>query len=336
MQAKKQLYNRREFVKTIALGGTAFLYGCSKQTTAPSNDEPPPPPPEPQPPTRIALYKTQNRTEGVKKVLELLDVDPMQGKKVLLKPNFNTSDPAPASTHNDTLSQLVKEIWDRGASQITLAERSYQSFQDVISQKGVDELALKLGFDIVPLENQPMTRFTRAGIHWSNGFDFPDILRDAEYIVSTCCLKTHQYGGVFTMSLKLSVGCLPSKHMNELHQSSYMRKCIAEINLAYKPNLIVMDGIKAFISGGPSSGTERLGEVMVAGTDRIAVDAVGVAILKHLGSTQVPGKIFEQEQIKRAVELKLGIQEPDQIEFVTPDEASKQYTDTLKSILENG
>ena len=44
-------------------------------------------------------------------------------------------------------------------------------------------------------------------------------------------------------------------------------------------------------------------------------------------------KIFQQEQIARAVELGIGIQNPDQIGIVTEDAVSKKYSDTLRSIL---
>ena len=75
---------------------------------------------------------------------------------------------------------------------------------------------------------------------------------DSECIVSTCCLKTHGFGGVFTMSLKLSVGITHKRNMTELHSSFLsMRKMIAEINQAYKPSLILLDGIEAFADGGP-------------------------------------------------------------------------------------
>jgi len=138
------------------------------------------------------------------------------------------------------------------------------------------------------------------------------------------------------MSLKLAVGILPSFHMQELHSSDYINSLIAEINLAFKPDLIVMDGIKTFIAGGPSSGTVRDGNVMVAGTDRVAVDVVGTAILKNLGSTRVGSKIFDIEQIRRARELKLGIQNSDQIEFVTGDQNSREYAERLSEIIAYG
>ncbi len=59
---------------------------------------------------------------------------------------------------------------------------------------------------------------------------------------------------------------------------------IAEINLGYRPQLIVLDGVEAFVDGGPSTGKKVEADVFVGGTDRVAVDAVGVAILKDLGS----------------------------------------------------
>ena len=259
----------------------------------------------------------------------------MAGKHVVLKPNFNTADPPPASTHNDTLRQLVLEIQNRQASAITLAERSYQTFQDVLQIKGIGSIANELGFTIKHLENDEYSVFNRSGLHWQNGFRLPLTIADAEYLVSTCCLKTH-HTGVITMSLKLSVGILPFLHMQELHGSSEINSMIAEINLAYKPDLIVMDGVKTFISGGPSQGTMREGNVILAGTDRVAIDAVGTAILKDLGSTRVSGRIFKLEQIERAIELGLGIKQPDQIEFITGDTASRDYAEKLTAILANG
>ena len=113
---------------------------------------------------------------------------------------------------------------------------------------------------------------------------------------------------------------------------------IAEINLGYKPQLIVLDGVEAFVDGGPSQGTKKTANVFIAGKDRIAIDAVGIAVLKELGSNEaiMERKIFEQEQIARAVELGLGISGPEQIEFITPDKASREYSEKLRSILLQG
>lgn len=332
MKIFKEELKRREFIKRLTAGGFAMIYGCSKKSVNPDSNFGSVPPSQN---SKVALVKTDNRIDGVKKVMELLDFPTMENHHVVVKPNFNTADPPPASTHNDTLAQLMTEIKNRGASDITLAERSFHNFESVISTKGIDKMAANLGFGIKFLGDDDYTVFKQNTAHWADGFRLPKTISNAQYIVSTCCLKTH-HTGVITLSLKLSVGILPSLHMQELHGSADINKMIAEINLAYKPKLIIMDGITTFIDGGPSKGTEKRGDVMLAGTDRIAVDAVGTAILKDLESPRIIGDIFEQKQIKHAVNLNIGIKGPDQIEFVTGDEISRKYSEKLKTILDLG
>jgi uncharacterized protein (DUF362 family) len=292
--------------------------------------------------TTIALVKTADRKQGVETALKLLKVPSLKGKRVLIKPNFNTADPAPGSTHNDTLGAIIGELKKRDAGSITVGERSGPpETKKVMEDKGIPELAKSLGFGIVNFEelaDADWVPFDPPGNHWEGGFFIPKPVVESGFIVSTCCLKTHAYGGVFTMSLKLAVGLTPKRLMRQLHRSPDQRKMIAEINQGYKPGLIVLDGVEAFVDGGPSKGRQVSAGVFIAGTDRIAVDAVGLAVLKDLGSNEtiMNTKIFEQEQIQRAVELGLGVSGPDKIKFATPDAASRDYADTLKAILARG
>jgi len=123
--------------------------------------------------------------------------------------------------------------------------------------------------------------------------------------------------------------------MQELHSSSHQRRMIAEINTAYSPALIVLDGVEAFISGGPDEGERASPEVILAGRDRIALDAVGIALLRYFGcKTEVSrGKIFQQEQIARAVDLGLGVDSPEKIQFLTGESDSAAYSEQIKEIL---
>ena len=144
------------------------------------------------------------------------------------------------------------------------------------------------------------------------------------------------------MSLKNSVGMVAKQgpnnghdYMRELHGSNFQRAMIAEINAAYQPALIVMDGVEAFISGGPAKGRKASSQVVLAGTDRVAMDAVGVALLRYHGNTTnvSKGAIFDQDQIARAVELGLGVDGPEQIELLTDDEPSQTYAHEIREIL---
>jgi uncharacterized protein (DUF362 family) len=140
------------------------------------------------------------------------------------------------------------------------------------------------------------------------------------------------------MSLKLSVGLTPKSIRRGMHRSPHMRRMIAELNQGYAPRLVVMDGIEAFTDGGPSSGTLAQPNVMIAGTDRVAVDAVGLAVLKQVGSNDaiMGTPIFRQEQMARAVEVGLGVSGPDGIALVSDDDAGRAYAATLEGILAEG
>lgn len=290
--------------------------------------------------SRVAVVRTADRRRGVAEALRLLDLRAVRDRRVVLKPNFNSADEAPGSTHNDTLAQLVTELHERGARSITVGESSGPpQTRTVMEQKGTFDLARDLRFDVVDFEQLPEQDWVpMASAHWPEGFHVPRMVAQSEYTVATCCLKTHGFGGVFTMSLKLAVGITPKPIRRGMHRSRDMRRMIAELNTAYTPQLVVLDGVTAFTDGGPSQGELKHAQVMIAGDDRVAVDAVGLAVLKEVGANDaIMGRgIFAQEQIVRAVELGLGAAGPAQIELVTGDAESRAYAAKLRPILDLG
>jgi uncharacterized protein (DUF362 family) len=324
--------NRRDFVRTASAGLALVPFldadGLA-QIVSPRR-------------SRVALVRTTDRKRGVSQALRLLGMPPVDGKRVVVKPNFNSADDTPASTHNDTLTQIVSELRERGARSITLGESSGPpQTRGVMERKGIFDLASDMRFDIVDFEqigDRDWVSFPAAGTHWPLGFALPRLIVDSEYTVTTCCLKTHGAGGVFTMSLKLAVGMTPKPIRRTMHASPDMRRMIAELSTGYKPDLIVLDGIVAFTDGGPSRGELKPANVMIAGDDRVAVDAVGLAMLKSLGANQaiMGRKIFEQEQMARAVELRIGVTGPEGIDIVTADAESRAVADGLRTILAAG
>ncbi len=340
--------NRREWLKRFGSAGILFaaspsLISCqngeikkevAKQTVTPGNAAK----------AKVAFIKTSNRTEGVKRAIELLNFkDEFKDKNLFIKPNFNSADETPGSTHNDVLRSVLDELRNLNAKEFTIGDRSGMGdTKAVMTDKDIfaiarDAKAKMVVFD--DLKEEDWQAFQYKNSLWKNGFAVPKTVLAADGIINTCCLKTHQYGGHFTLSLKNSVG-LAAKYvpgndynfMRELHSSPDQRRMIAEINAAYQPALVVLDGIEAFTTGGPHQGTKVKSEVILAGTDRVAIDAVGVAILRHFGTTSEvsKGKIFEQEQIAQAVKLGLGISSPDRIEFLTDDKESREYVNEIR------
>ncbi|NEQ31420.1 MAG: DUF362 domain-containing protein [Leptolyngbya sp. SIO4C5] len=297
-------------------------------------------------PHRVVLVSTSDRVLGVRRALELLQPPSFQGKRVFIKPNYNTADPAPASTDPAVLETLVQEIQGAGASQISVGDRSGMAdTRRTLQQRQVFALADRYGFTPLVFDELGRDRwqyFASEGSHWSQGFAIAQPVLAADAIVNACCLKTHRFGGHFTLSLKNTIGMVARRvpgdghdYMRELHRSANQRLMIAEVNRTYRPAVNLIDGVEAFVSGGPEQGQRVNAGVMLASTDRIAIDAVGIAILRLLGTTRTvsSGSIWSQAQIRRAADLGLGAIGPEQIELVTGDSASAQMGDRLRPFL---
>jgi uncharacterized protein (DUF362 family) len=299
------------------------------------------------PTARVAFVKTMDRSAGVASAIDLLEIGRFNGKDLFVKPNFNSADKPPGSTHEDTLAALLRALRTMGAGPLTVGDRSGMgNTREVMEKKRVFRMAKEFDATVVVLDElgaDDWELIKPSDSHWQHGFALPRMVRNAGSVVQTCCLKTHRYGGHFTLSLKNSVGLVAKRvpgnsydFMRELHTSSHQRLMIAEINAAYRPGLIVLDGVEAFVNGGPDQGKLVRAGVVLAATDRIAVDAVGVALLRHFGTTPEVsrGAIFEQEQIARAVQLGIGVGGPRQIELVTGDEESADYAKKIRAILD--
>lgn len=297
-------------------------------------------------PHRVAVVSTTDRAAGVRQAINLLQPPSFSNKRVFIKPNYNTGDPAPAATAPIVLETLVQEIQTAGAIAITVGDRSGMAeTRKAMQQMQVFDLSQRYGFNTLvfdELGRNDWQYFAAAGTNWSRGFAIARPVLDADAIVNVCCLKTHRFGGHFTLSLKNTIGMVARyvpgddhDYMRELHRSGNQRLMIAEVNKAYRPSLVIIDGVDAFVNGGPEQGQRVRAGVILASTDRIAIDAVGIALLRKLGTTREVsnGSIWSQTQIRRAADLGLGAVSADQVELVTADSAGAQIAAQIRQFL---
>ena len=291
----------------------------------------------------IFIAGASDRAIGMKRVLKDVDMSVFSGAEIALKANYNSADPPPASTHIDTLDAVCTAVLAEKPKKLILAERSGMgNTRDVLEARGVIALAHERGFSAVVLDELDRTgwgEIQALGLHWSRGFFIANVFTSADRVVQTCCLKTHRFGGDFTMSLKNSIGLIAKRvpgvnydFMGELHSSPHQRLMIAEINKFYRTDLIVMDATEGFATGGPDKGKLIHPEVIIAGTDRVAIDAVGVALLRSYGTMRdvMEGRIFDQEQIARAAELGIGIASATDIRLFPLDKTAESVAGRIQ------
>ncbi|NJO42054.1 MAG: DUF362 domain-containing protein [Cyanobacteria bacterium CRU_2_1] len=357
-------YSRRNVLKLAGLAAGAAIAptACSQiassqgKVEAPQTAEFTPAPTElagspvePSPTSnvsRVVLVRTDDRVAGTRNALDLLQPDGISGQTVFIKPNYNTADPPPASTDTALLEALIQELQAAGAGQMTIGDRSGMAdSRQTMMTKGAFDLADRYGLNAIVLDEldaENWQYFDASGTHWQYGFAFAQPILNAGAIVNACCLKAHRFGGHFTLSLKNTVGMVaryvpgdPHDYMAELHSSPDQRLMIAEINKAYEPAIVLLDGVEAFINGGPEAGDVVTPGVILAGTDRVAVDVVALGVLRMFNPTPeiAQGSVWDLEQIRRAVELQIGATSDQQIEIITADATSQAMADEVRSLI---
>jgi len=98
----------------------------------------------------------------------------------------------------------------------------------------------------------------------------PDVMEKADFFISVPKIKTHGYRS-FTSTLKNQFGCNPDPHKGKFH--ARLKDAIVDLNVAFKPDLVVVDGIVA-LGGyrGPVSGVPIRMDTLAFGRDPVAMD----------------------------------------------------------------
>jgi uncharacterized protein (DUF362 family) len=232
-----------------------------------------------------------------------------KGDRVLLKPNFNTGDPFPASTDPEFLIAILNLVLKYSndvqiIESSTLHANTKKIFNNIMGDR-LKEIN-------VPVITEKDYNFTKVdlkplGAKYLKSVKLPkQIFEPSTKIILLPCLKTHRIAH-FTGALKLAVGLMERKQRLRMHMSLRVQEKIAELNLGYKPDLIVMDARKIFVTRGPASGKVEAPQKILAGTDRIAVDIRGIGIIQSYNATNKLQNVYPQRvrTIKRSLDLGL-------------------------------
>jgi uncharacterized protein (DUF362 family) len=258
----------------------------------------------PDEPLEDAITRVLQPIGGLSNFISVNDI-------VLIKPNFNTGDPFPASSDPDFLFSIIKLI-SKHTSNIRLIESSTlrANTKKIIEALMGDRLK---EFNI-PIITEKEFKYQKIdlkslGAKYLKSVKFPKILFDPNVkIILLPCMKTH-FIGEYTGALKLSVGLMERKQRIRMHISRKVPEKVAEMNLAYKAHLIIMDARKIFVTGGPASGKIETPMKVLAGTNRTNIDIEGVKIIQ---SYNQENKLTNKSPLKvRTIEraLEIGIDE---------------------------
>lgn len=136
-------------------------------------------------------------------------------------------------------------------------------------------------------------------------------LADVDAVVSVAKLKAHGTAGV-TMSIKNMFGILPhsrygSTYRNFMHTNYFrLMRIVVDIATTLKPDLAVVDGLVGSDFGMDHEPREM--NVLLAGHDPVATDAVGAAVMGFDPHTDFPNEPFvvSENHLRLAASVGVG------------------------------
>ena len=241
------------------------------------------------------------------------------GDAILLKPNCNSPDPLPAATDLGFLRATIELLKEAGAGQITIGERSGRAYgfttRQTLERLGVYDLARALDVRVVCFDEEDWVEVELGGRYLPR-IELPRAAYEADKRIYLPCLKTHRQAR-FTLALKVAFGFTNLRGRDFLHAGNLEEKT-AEITLAWQPDLILMDGRKAFVTDGPQSGTLVEPGLILASGDLVAIDVEGVRILQsYHAQNRLVGDPWQMPQIATAAAHGLGARGPEGYKVVT-------------------
>jgi uncharacterized protein (DUF362 family) len=229
-----------------------------------------------------------------------------KGDEVLLKPNYNSADAPPASSDPEFLRALVELMFEHGAGKVVVGESSMQttSTRKAMSKAGTLEKLKDSGAEVVFFDEGKWVKVNVGGKYLKMVSLAERALR-VDKLVYSCCMKTH-FRADFSLSLKLAFGFTKGSERIGFHLM-HLKEKLVDLNLVVHPSLIVMDGRKCFIAGGPFSGEVREPSVILASGDRVAMDVEAIEIIESFEGANLIEDPWSYTQVRRAVELGLGV-----------------------------
>jgi uncharacterized protein (DUF362 family) len=257
----------------------------------------------------IAVEKAIDLLGGIKNVT-------LNMHKIMLKPNLVSDDPN--STTKPLVIKTLARLMQTAGKEVLIGEGSAAAGginadnngvyftrkpelldklqQQVFDKLGYTEMARELNIPLINLHNGDMVEVEVPGAHLFKKLTIHKSLSEIDLLCSVPMMKTHSLATV-TLGMKNLIGLYPGSVycsvrscMHEMAENAGSPGVAFEILDMVKANklgLTVIDGSMAMEGNGPSNGPLVKMNLIIAGTNSLATDMVGAAVM-GFQSNEVP------------------------------------------------
>jgi uncharacterized protein (DUF362 family)/NAD-dependent dihydropyrimidine dehydrogenase PreA subunit len=239
--------------------------------------------------SKVAVVKCESYNiskvySAVKKAVEISGFVIPKKCTVLLKPNIlMPKAPEYAITTHPSIVDAVCRLLSENKCRIIIGEsdgggNTFLGFE----ASGIKKVADKYRAKLVAFEKDEKRRTACRKNKVLKEIFFPKTVLDADLIINLPKLKTHSLTK-YTGAVKNMYGTIPGATKSIYHRMAPEEKKFCELILDIydnvRPGFTIMDGIVGMEGAGPSTGTPRESNLIIAGKDGVAVDYISSKLI---------------------------------------------------------
>jgi uncharacterized protein (DUF362 family) len=256
-----------------------------------------------------------------------------QGDTVLLKPNCVMGfDPRTGATTKPEIVQIVARMaYECGASKVMVGDNvgNREVSLECLEKAGIAAAARSAGAQVVDFDHCEYVQVPVKDHQFSATLAIAKPVLECDVLIDLPVIKTHHQTGM-TAALKNLKGTVSKETMITAHRLDKVEEEIADINSVVTPHLVIVDGIIGHegLSGGRWCDSPKPVGIVMAGTDRVAVDTV-VAKLMGMDPQEI-------RHIQLAATRGLGCNDLDQIEIlgVPLEEVATKFRTPIEDVMQ--
>ncbi len=265
---------RRDFIRDLAAGSLALRFGPGALAGAAA---------APAEFPVLAAVEGESPAALTREAIAALGGMKMfvgKGDKVVIKPNigWDRTPEMAACTNPEVVKTLVELVLDAGAKTAIVIDNTTNQAKRCYVRSGIQEAVKQAGGDMLFVDDYRVKKMALKG-SWLKEWDIVLDVVEADKIINVPIAKHHSLCRL-TMGMKNWLGAIGGAR-NQLHQS--LDQAVVDLSAFFKPRLTVLDAYRILVRNGPQGGRisdTQLVKTVVAGTDPVAVDAMGATFFE--------------------------------------------------------
>ena len=217
-----------------------------------------------------------------------------KGQRVVLKPNMSFASPPEraSTTHPLVVATVAQACMDAGAERVVVVDFPLYKTELCLQRSGIRDACKSLrGVYVLGLDERKF--FREIKVPQGKVMDRVEVMKevlDSQVLINLPQAKSHSTTGV-SLGIKNLMGLIWNRW--NFHTWYNINYALADLLTVVRPQLTILDATRALVTGGPGGpGEVQKPNLIIAGTDPVAVDSYGVTVAPWYGE-QFKGRQVE-------------------------------------------